>query len=409
LQQVRTGRGIEHHETVRLTKEGKRVDVSVTISPLRDWTGHIVGASKIARDITVRNLAEAALRESEERFRLVANTAPVMIWMSGSDKLRTYFNQPWLKFTGRSIHEELRNGWAAGVHPGDLKTSFETYINAFDRRETFEMEYRLRRHDGEFRWVFDRGVPRSNPDGSFAGYIGSCIDVTERKLAEEALSAVNRRLIEAQEQERTRIARELHDDINQRVALLAVNLSTLKRDLPDAANVARQGIEQTEQQLAELGSDIQALSHDLHSSKLEYLGLAAAAKGFCTEFSERQKVEVHFHSDELPKVLPPEISLCLFRVLQEALQNAMKHSGSACFDVSLGEGLNEVQLSVRDSGRGFDVDEAMHGRGVGLVSMKERLKLVDGQLFIDSRMQQGTTIRASVPLSPRMKSAGAVG
>jgi PAS domain S-box-containing protein len=409
LQQVRTGRGIEHYETVRLTKEGKCVDVSVTISPLRDWTGNIVGASKIARDITVRKLAEAALRESEERFRLVANTAPVMIWMSGSDKLRTYFNQPWLKFTGRSIHEQLGNGWAARVHPEDLKTCLETYTNAFDRRETFEIEYRLRRHDGEFRWVFDLGVPRSNPDGSFAGYIGSCIDVTERKLAEEALSAVSRRLIEAQEQERTRIARELHDDINQRVALLAANLSFLKRDLPDAANAARQGIEQTEQQLTELGSDIQALSHHLHSSKLEYLGLAAAARGFCREFSERQKVEVHFHSDELPKALPPEISLCLFRVLQEALQNAMKHSASACFDVSLGKELNEIQLSVRDSGRGFDVDEAMNGRGVGLVSMKERLKLVGGQLFIDSKMQQGTTIRASVPLSPRMKSAGAVG
>jgi signal transduction histidine kinase len=95
--------------------------------------------------------------------------------------------------------------------------------------------------------------------------------------------------------------------------------------------------------------------------------------------------------------------------LQEALQNALKHSGSACFDVSLGKELNEIQLSVRDSGRGFDVGEAMNGRGVGLVSMKERLKLVDGQLFIDSKMQQGTTIRAIVPLSPRMKSAGAVG
>ena len=252
-------------------------------------------------------------------------------------------------------------------------------------------------------------MPRYNTDGSFAGYIGSCIDVTERKLAEEALSALNRILIETQEQERTRIARELHDDISQRVALLTVNLGALKRDLPDVAKAARQGIEQTEQQLTELGSDIQALSHQMHSSKLEYLGLAVAAKGFCKEFSERQKVEVHFHSDELPKGLPPDISLCLFRVLQEALQNAMKHSGSACFDVSLVKGLNAIQLNVRDLGRGFDVDQAMNGRGVGLVSMKERLKLVDGQLFIDTTMQQGTTIRASVPLSPRMKSAGAVG
>jgi PAS domain S-box-containing protein len=138
-------------------------------------------------DVTERKRAEAELRESEARFRLVADSAPVMIWMSGTDKLCTYFNKPWLDFTGRSLELELGNGWAERVHPEDLRRYATTYIQAFDRREAFSMEYYLRRHDGEYRWVLDIGVPRFNPDGSFAGYIGSCIDVTEQRRAEEQL------------------------------------------------------------------------------------------------------------------------------------------------------------------------------------------------------------------------------
>src|SRR6478736_6408032 len=168
--------------------------------------------------------AAQVVRESEERFRLVANTAPVMIWMAGPDKLCNYFNQPWLEFTGRPLEAELGNGWAEGVHHDDLKPCMETYSLAFDQRQSFAMEYRLRRNDGEHRWILDIGVPRFNPDGSFAGYIGSCLDVTDRRLAEEALASVGRRLIEAQEEERKWIARELHDDIGQRIALVAVEL-----------------------------------------------------------------------------------------------------------------------------------------------------------------------------------------
>ena len=123
--------------------------------------------------------------ESEARFRLVANTAPVMIWMSGPDRLCTYFNQPWLEFTGRSTEAERGNGWAEGVHPEDSEKCLETYTKAFDQRQSFQMEYRLRRRDGEYRWIFDLGVPRWNADGSFAGYIGSCLDTTERKRAKK--------------------------------------------------------------------------------------------------------------------------------------------------------------------------------------------------------------------------------
>jgi PAS domain S-box-containing protein len=224
LRRIKAGDSLEHSETIRMAKSGDRLDVSLTISPIRDSAGKIVGVSKIARNMTERKRAEELLYESEERFRLITNAAPVMIWMSGTDKLCTFFNQPWLEFTGRSLQAELGNGWTDGVHPEDLDSCLKTYTIAFDRRDSFQVECRLRRHDGEYRWVSDLGVPTFKANGYFAGYIGSCMDITERKLAQEALSGMSRKLIEAQEQERTWIARELHDDINQRISLLAVNL-----------------------------------------------------------------------------------------------------------------------------------------------------------------------------------------
>jgi PAS domain S-box-containing protein len=407
FREVRIGETIQHYEMVDITKDGKRIDVSITLSPLRDWTGKIVGVSKIARDITLHKQAEAALRESEERFRLVANKAPVMIWMSDPDKQCTYLNQPWLKFTGRSYDQELGDGWAEGVHPQDLQAVLETYGKAFDRLENFEMEYRLRRHDGEYRWIYDLGVPRFNADGSFAGYIGSCLDVTERKRAEEALSMVSRRLIGAHEEERTRIARELHDDINQRLAVLAVAMGVLKRDLPASATEMISRVGELKEQIKDLGNDIQALSHRLHSSKLEYLGLGTAAAAFCREFSEHQDVEVEFQSESIPKALSPEISLCLFRVLQEALQNAAKYSGSKHFRVSLVSSLDQIQMTISDEGIGFDPEEAMRGHGLGITSMRERLNLVDGQFSIDSRTGKGTIIQAKVPLRSVARSTAA--
>ena len=363
-------------------------------------------ATSVRRKIVPRDdlpcwRVESSQGEDHEQFRLVANTAPVMIWMSGVDKLCTYVNQPWLDFTGRPVEAEIGNGWAQGVHPDDFKQCLDTYINCFNRREPFKMEYRLRRYDGEYRWVFDSGVPRFNKDGSFAGYIGSAMDVTERKLVEATMSTIGQRLIEAQEQERAWIARELHDDISQRLASLALNLSGLKAQAMPAE--IRDGIGRAMLDCSTLSKDIRTLSHRLHSAHLEYLGLVAAASAFCRERSTQHKVEIDFRSEDVPKELPYETGLCLFRVLQEAIQNAIKHSGSAEISVSVCGGADEIELVVRDGGIGFDAHEAGKGRGLGLTSMKERLKLVRGNVVIESQPGGGTTIYARVPVEVRQE------
>ncbi len=338
-----------------------------------------------------REQAAHVVRESEERFRLVANTAPVMIWMAGTDRLCTYLNQPFLEFTGRPLEAELGDGWVDGVHREDRKGCLKTYSEAFDERQLFEMEYRLRRNDGEYRWILDIGVPRFNSDGNFAGYIGSCLDITDRKLAEEALASVGHKLIEAHEQERRWIARELHDDIVQRVALVAVELG--RSDQPGVDD----RIQQACQLISDLTKDIQALSHRLHSSKLEYLGLVTAAKSFCRELSEQRNVRIEFKHSDIPSAVPREISLCLFRVLQEALQNAVRHSGGQDFAVEVRGTHDGIRLMVSDSGIGFDWRHAINGRGLGLISMRERLRLVNGELSIQSEPGCGTTVLARVP------------
>jgi PAS domain S-box-containing protein len=364
-----------------------------------DEQGKLLRIIGIVADITPRKRAEEAQRESEQRFRLVANTAPMLIWMADTHRLCTYFNHSWLAFTGRPMELELGNGWAEGVHPDDLQWCLDTYVRSFDAREKFTMEYRLRRYDGEYRWILDLGVPRFNQDGTFAGYIGSCMDVTDRKLAEETLSGVNRRLIEAQERERARISRELHDDISQRLAMLTIELEQLGQKFYDSPPDLLHRVARLRNISGDLASDVQSLSHELHSSKLEYLGITTAMRAFCHEFSDQQNVEVVFDHDDVPRTLPQDISLCLFRVSQEALQNAVKHSGVRHFDVELRCVPDAIQLTVHDSGTGFDREGALKTKGLGLVSMAERVKLVGGRFSIDSQPHRGTTIRARVPLS----------
>jgi signal transduction histidine kinase len=240
---------------------------------------------------------------------------------------------------------------------------------------------------------------------SAASFMVLAAIVEERKRAEEELTGMSGRLIEAQEQERARIGRELHDDFGQRLALLAVNLQQMKEAPPDSAIELNSRMDELQKQTAEISADLQALSHELHSSKLEYLGIVTAMRSFCREFGEHQNMQVGFRSHDLPIPLPsPEVSLSLFRVLQEALHNASKHSGVRHFGVELWGMPGEIHLTVSDSGAGFDIQTAKQSHGLGLRSMQERLRLVNGDLSVESQPNRGTKVHARVFLSSNNES-----
>ncbi len=354
-----------------------------------------------------RRRADRTPHESEGRPRLLSNAAPVMMWVAGPDKLCTDFNRPWLDFTGRSIGAELGTGWTDSVHPGDMSRCLETYYHAFDRREAFRMEYRLRRHDGEYRWILDAGAPRFLDDGSFAGYIGSAIDVTDLKLARLALSSLSQRLMQAHEHERTWVARQLQDDLCQRLIVLTTELHHLA-ELPEGDNEKqmRGRVEDLSGQFSAVASEIFALSDQLHSSNLERLGLAAATRIFCKELSPEHRVTIAVDDTGSPADVPNDIALTLFRVMQEAVRNAVKHAAVRDVTVSLKGGRSEIQLDVADQGVGFDPEAVMRRQSLGLIGIRERLSLVHGECTIDSRPGGGTRICARVPLHQDLSARG---
>jgi signal transduction histidine kinase len=220
-----------------------------------------------------------------------------------------------------------------------------------------------------------------------------------RNIADVALSSVDRRMIDAEERERGRMARILHDDIGQRMAFLKIRFEQFRVSISNPSVEVLIQTEQLREQIDELCTDIHTLAHSSHIRKLEYLGLVKTAKSFCEEFGLQQTVEIEFTGRDLPSPLPQDVSLSLFRVLQEALQNSANHSGARQLQVELFEVSDVVHLIVRDSGLGFDPKVARNGRGLGLVCMQERIKLVKGALSISTQLDGGTTIHARVPLS----------
>jgi PAS domain S-box-containing protein len=362
----------------------------------------VIQQFRVVADVFAGALArkhiEDGLRESQQRFQTMADTAPVMIWMSETDKLCTFFNKQWLEFTGRTLDQERGEGWSESVHPNDLEHCLRTRVSSFEARLPFSVEYRLRRANGNYAWIFDTGVPRQTPAGEFAGYIGSCIDITDKIRAEQGLIDLSGRLITAQEDERSRISRELHDDFSQRLALLAMQLDQASQSLPDANEALSERLQGMWERTIELSSDIHKLSHQLHSSKLHHLGLLPAAKGLCEETGKQHHIHIEFLHREMPEGLAPDVELCCFRIVQEALNNIAKHSGAKQAHVEFVGSPSFIRLRIVDAGAGFDPTSMTAQRGLGLASMRERLRLLGGTIALHSSPMEGTEIVAEVPL-----------
>jgi PAS domain S-box-containing protein len=379
--------------------------------PLRDSDGRIVRLRGTVQDITARRLAEQALRESEERLRLAAGTGRMYAyeWDRASDIIARSG-----EFTGiLGLRDEPESTTCqkmlTTVHPEDQGKVLAATEACTPESPICRVNYRVLRPDGSMVWLEKHGHAFFDEQGKMQRMIGMIADITEQKIAEEALSSLSRRLIEAQEAERARIARDLHDDIGQRLALLSITLGQANNVSPNSANELH--LDEMRKQLSDIAARVRNLSHELHSSALRLLDVEDALQSFCRELSEKQTVEIDFVGWDVPKAIAQDISLCLFRVLQEALHNAVKYSGERRFQVELRGTSESVHLTIRDFGIGFDPEVPMKSHGLGLISMRERLKLVHGELSIHAQPGRGTTIHACVPiaLSSATRAAAAAG
>ena len=403
LARLRRGEKIDHFQTVRRHKDGTLIDVSVTISPVRDSSGRVIGASKVARDITAQKRAEKALRESEQRYQIVTDASPIMIWMSGTDKLCYYFNKGWLDFVGHTLEEEVGNGWAAGVHPDDFDRCLQIYESNFDARRSFKMEYRLRHHSGQYRWILDHGVPRYKPDGTFEGYVGGCLDIHDQKEAAEKIRIADdsMRLMRVQDEERRRIAREFHDSAGQTLTVLGLSLAQLVQNAEVIApGLAKQG-KDIEEVVQQLHREIRTTSYLLHPPLLDEAGLKSALNWYVQGIVERSGTTIDLSiADDFGR-LPADMELAVFRVVQECLTNIHRHAESKTAYVRVARENGTVCIEVKDEGKGISPERLAEirsrGSGVGISGMRERLRHFGGELNIENT-GSGTCVIARIPL-----------
>lgn len=376
------------------TPSGDQVWWLMTVTPLRRPEG---GAVIAHADVTHQKITELARRVGDTLFHRLADTLPVPIWIVSPDGLLMYGNQAWAEATGPTAGRVPNAAiWMEAGHPDDGVRATSAFRAAVRLRERFDVELRLRAADGTYRWWSVAGVPRLAGDGSIESYVGMCCDVTATRHAQQALRELGTKLITAQESERSRIARELHDDLGQQVALLASKLELVAQTHGLSRNRMQASLTEARKTLQELASSIHNLSHELHPAKLKLLGLGPTLEILCRNVSTESGVPISFDGQEIPSDVTEDCALCIFRVTQEALQNAVKHSASRSIEVKVVGTHEQLTLHVLDDGAGFDPLMSRSG-GLGLLTMRERVELLGGTLTIETSHGRGTMITATVP------------
>jgi PAS domain S-box-containing protein len=408
-------------ETVRKRKDGTEIDVSLLAIPVRQTSGEHVLNYAIYRDITERKRTEERLRESEARFQAMADTAPVLIWMTGTDALCNYFNKPWLEFTGRTMEQEIGTGWTEGVHPDDLQGCFDCFLPAFHARKPFRMEYRIKRADGEYRWVIESGIPRYTGSGEFAGYIGSNIDITDLKRAEverqrlgqlEAdLAHINR--VSMMGELAASLAHELKQPIAAAVMDAKSCLRWLRRDTPDVAEGCDAALRMINDatRAAEVIDRVRSL-YRRDTSDRERLDVNEIIREMIVllrDKADRNSISIRTELDSaLPLITADRVQLQ--QVLMNLILNGIEAINDAKGELTITSKTADAQLlvSVSDSGTGLPagaVDRLFdaffttkaQGTGMGLSISRRIIECHGGRLWACANAERGATFQFTLP------------
>ena len=391
-----------------------------------DSAGKALWARGVAAEVTERKHVEEEIRRREAQLVEAQRIAHLGSYewdmrtnmVDRSEELCRIFGLPPEGF------EPTYEGYLGRVHPEDRSSTKEAIDWAFRHAQPFDFEERIVRPDGTVRILHSQGRWTFDENRRPVTLVGICQDITEQKQADSEVRAANSaladelekrtkiekeiraltaRLITAQEEERTRLARELHDDLSQQIATLSIAMSNLKNDIGSHEQGVTAQIDRLRQKLVQLAEGVRRLSHNLHPAVLEYSGLGAALKSYCSEFSTVTGITVSFRSEGSFGHLPSEVALCLYRIAQEALQNVLKHAQVDRAQLDVAQSGESVYLTISDEGIGIDM--ASVSQGLGLLNIKERTRLVDGTFHIKSSPNKGTTLCVTVPVSKSAASA----